>query len=248
MTSDGAIVVMHRQKESSDTIVVKKKKADFERVLDYLEYEILTGVLKPRERLVESDCMQRYDAKRSTVRKALKELAIKGFVRLHKNRGAAVADLCESEIQDIYSVRILLENYATDLIVKNVDQASLDKIKKFHAQFGEFVRENDFAGMLTTNIKFHQAIFRLCGNNVLTDLIDQLRTRSHLLRHYIWRQPGRLHKSVEEHAELIRAIENRDSGELKRINEKHITAGIAPYLADLWPRSNEVSGPSEKGG
>ena len=43
-----------------------------------LEMAILTGEMKPRERLVESDLISRFNVKRFSVRKAIQELAYRG--------------------------------------------------------------------------------------------------------------------------------------------------------------------------
>ena len=211
----------------------KKQAVDIEKLIGEIELDILTGVLKPRERLVEFDLMDKYGLNRNTIRMILKELQLKQLVAHYPNRGMMVAELSEKEIEDIYYVRILLENSAADMVVKNSDDNIMSRIKQYGSDFENFVRENNFRGMVVSNFSFHQVIFQMSGNVVLTGMIDQLRTRSHLLRHYIWREPGRLEQSLIEHEALINFINDKDIKSFKELNEKHILAGIKKYTQDV---------------
>ena len=88
------------------------RQNNFERVLEILEFKILSSVLKPRERLIERELMEEYGISRGTVRKILKELAVKTLVNHISNRGAVVAEPTTKEVEDIYHTRVLLESYA----------------------------------------------------------------------------------------------------------------------------------------
>ena len=61
---------------------------------------ILTGELKPRERLVESELIKKFNVKRFTIRKAIQELVHLGFVEFTPNKGARVADITDEELED----------------------------------------------------------------------------------------------------------------------------------------------------
>ena len=221
------------------------KNVELNKVFEAAEFDILTGVLKPRERLIETDCMLHYQTNRNTIRKVFKDLELKKLVKHYPNRGVMVAELSEKEIADIVSTRVRLESWAADMVVKNSSSKALNRIRQHHSEFVNFIQKKNFRGTLISNIQFHQTIFQLCGNDVLSEIIDQLRTRSHLLRHYIWRQPRRLEKSIEEHEDLIKAIENGDAERLRQINERHITAGVKNYIEDIKSLKPEIK-PKER--
>ena len=92
--------------ENVDIIVNNYSMADT--VYKKLKVAILTGNLKPRERLVETDLGSKLKVNRSEVRKAIQELAQKGFVELIPNKGARVIDVSNDELEDIYRVRLHL--------------------------------------------------------------------------------------------------------------------------------------------
>ena len=81
-----------------------------------IEEDIIFGRLRPRERLVEDDLIERLGGTRHTVRQALVELERLGIVRRERNRGATVRDFSPEEVEDIYAMRELLHRHAATLI------------------------------------------------------------------------------------------------------------------------------------
>ena len=79
------------------------------RVSSEMEAAILSGRLKPRERLIEMDLISRFGGSRTVIREALKKLEAKGLVRTIPYRGALVADLTVGEVEEIYFVRVAIE-------------------------------------------------------------------------------------------------------------------------------------------
>jgi DNA-binding GntR family transcriptional regulator len=73
-------------------------------------------------------------------------------------------------------------------------------------------------------------LLKMCDNAVLSEIIEQLRTRSHLVLHSHWRQPGAIKKSIEEHQKILQAIQTRSAATLKKLNEKHTRASLKSYL------------------
>ncbi len=76
-----------------------RKKEEFDKFLATLENLILTGVIKPRERLIEADLVQRLNVSRYLIRDGLKILEAKGLVKIIPYKGAVVTDLSEKEIE-----------------------------------------------------------------------------------------------------------------------------------------------------
>ncbi len=187
-------------------------------------------MLKPRERLVEDDLLHRYNTSRFVIRNAFKHLEFQGLIKYYRNKVAAVSDLSEGEAVNIYSLRILLENFAFDLIKGRVNEAILIALKGHNTDFEEAVKTQNFKLLLTSNEKFHECVFRACGNPILSETINCMRTRANLLSHYYWRLPGQIEKSLSEHKIIIRCMSTWDSVELKRINKEHVLASLEAYL------------------
>lgn len=216
-----------------------KKKHVYESCLKEMEYEILCGQLSPRERLIEGDFMERFGVTRGTIRKVFKALEFKQLVRYLPNRGVIVAEATPKEMEDIFNLRVKLENYALETAVEKIDDQVLRQIEEHQISFENAVKGNKLKHILDSNVLFHQSVFRASDNLVLCDMIDQLRIRAHLWQHYLVGHPERLEESTNEHWIIIGCLKSRDSNRLKKINHKHIRRGYQCYLEDQDNRRSE---------
>ena len=206
---------------------------NFHHTLKQLEFDILSGYFKPRERLIEKDLCERYKASRGTIRKVLQELEIKHIIKHFSNRGSAVAEPTKKEMEDIYNTRVLLENHAIDLLVTQIDKLELEKLIHYRDVFEKAVEDEDLKGIMESNGLFHQEIFQACDNAIILELIDQLRKRSHVWQHYIVGHADRLRQTVEEHGAIVDCLRKNNFTGLKEINENHLTMGFKSYMEDL---------------
>ena len=111
------------------------KNNAFNILLEQLEVDILSGFFRPRERLIESELIQKYNVSRGAIRNALKELNFNHLVELYPNRGAIVAEHSAKEMEDIYNARILLEGFAIKNSIRNIDKDTLNQILYLEADF-----------------------------------------------------------------------------------------------------------------
>ena len=206
---------------------------DFFRIYERLELDILSGFFKPRERLIEKELCQRYQASRGTIRKVLQELEFNHLVKHFSNRGATVAEPTKKEMHDIFNSRLLLENHAIDMAMQNSNAFDLERIVHYQQAFENAVANGDLKGIVAANRMFHQQIYEACDNAVVMEMIDQLRKRSHVWQHYIVGHADRMHVTMEEHDAMVRSLEKIDGPGLKKINETHLTRGYKSYMEDL---------------
>lgn len=219
----------------------KITKVQFNQALRNLEMDILIGVYKPRERLIESEMLEKYGVTRNAVRNMFKELQIKGLIKHIPNRGVLVAELDTKEANELYSIRVLLENHALDLVARHLNDSSLDRIIQINQEFEDAVDRNDFHSMVNTNVDFHQEIFKVSGNSILTDMIHQLRNRALNIRHYVWLQPGQVRKSVEDHRTIIQMLKNRDAKGLRKNNRSHMLAAYELYTGKKFRSNGKIT-------
>jgi len=202
------------------------------RVFKEIEGAILSGHLKPRERLVEMDFISKFGVSRTVIREALKKLEAKGLIRTAPYRGAVVADLTIEEIEEIYFVRTELEKIAARLVLENITRVEIQELKKFSREVEKNLREKTHQ-MIEIDSEFHRMIFKACRNNYLYDMIDFLRTKAHIVRFNAWSLPHRIEESVIEHREMIKAIEERNLSQFEKLIVKHLTFSKNSYMSQL---------------
>ena len=209
------------------------RQSEFKEILKRLETDILSGFFHPKERLIEKSLCQRYQASRGTIRQVLKELEFKQLINHHSNRGAVIAEPTKKEIEDIFGTRVLLENHALDFVIQNIDRQTLAQVITYQAAFEKAAKAKNLRAIMNSNRLFHNGIFQTCGNVVITEIIDQLRKRSHMWQHYIVGQPGRMQKTIEEHRDIVRCLQTGNASKLKKLNEQHLAEGYKSYMEDL---------------
>jgi len=193
-----------------------------ESVYKKLEMAILTGHLKPRERLVESEISSQLRVKRFAARKAIQELAQKGFVELIPNKGARVIDLTDREVEDNYRVRMNLELLAAELMVERITAADLKAIRKIQKEYAEAVTRGRIKDMILKNEEFHKALLQVTGNRFLCELLDKIKNAAFSLRYNTYFMLGIASRTVSDHEAILRALERRDLKTLKRILRESI--------------------------
>ncbi len=206
---------------------------DFLRAYDQLENAILTGEMKPRERLVESDLAARLGMSRTPVREALRRLEERGLVRILPHRGAVVSDISPAEVENIYAVRIYLECLASRLACERFGPEGLQRVKEMGEAYETEAARKEIRSLMRANDRFHDAIYMASGNPCLFELIQQLRRQVHAVRFYAWAQPERITRSLAEHQKILEALRRRDAAHLADLTRDHLRVAKESYLAYL---------------
>jgi DNA-binding GntR family transcriptional regulator len=207
-----------------------------------LEMAILTGELKPRERLVESELISKFRVKRFAVRKAIHELAHRGFVEITPNKGARVVDISDKEVEDVYLVRMNLELLAADLLIEKMTSEKLAHIKKVQKEYVKAVKNGSFEEMVSKNEAFHRTLYQLTENRFLAEHLEKIANAIFALRYNAYFLLGIAQKTVADHGAMIEAIEKKDAEGLKRILKESIIYPKMIYLSRKMgsPHSTET--------
>jgi DNA-binding GntR family transcriptional regulator len=209
---------------------------DVLRAYEQLESAILTGELKPRERLVEKDLAERLGVSRTPVREALRRLEERGLVRILPHRGAVVADFSPGDVENIYAVRTYLEVLASRLACERIRPEDVEHVREMEAAYATQAASGDFRALMSADDRFHDAIYVAAGNSCLLELIQQLRRQVHAVRFNAWAQPERITRSLAEHRQMVQAFERRDGARLADLTREHLGVAKDTYLAHLGTR------------
>lgn len=144
-----------------------------EQVKEELLDEILSGRVKPGDRLVESQIAKRMGISQSPVREALRDLVAMRFVEVEPHKGARVRLIQRREILEIYPVRAALEELAGKLAVQNKADC-FNELEDSLALMKRAFKARDAHKMAHWDACFHRAIVKSSGNQILIDSWDSL--------------------------------------------------------------------------
>lgn len=195
-----------------------------------LERAIIMGELRPRERLLELSISKQLATNRSKVRSAFRALAEKGLIFLTPGRGAVVAEYTPKQVRDMYLVRQILEAAALELAMAHITSEAIATLRELAERFSVGVQSCDFSELTACNDAFHRYLLHMGDNESLSQMIDQLWLRCHLVRHFAWLDREHLKRSAAEHKEILDILERGDIAQLKELYERHTIGGRDAYL------------------
>lgn len=143
----------------------------FNSLLGKLQKDILTGKLKPGEKLTEQSICKAYGVSRTPVREALRQLESDGLVENILNRGAFVIGMSEQDYEDMFELRKAYEVQAVKWAIERISEEEMDRLEETFEFMEFYTLRNDIEKMLTINSGFHQVIYEASHNRMLQKLL-----------------------------------------------------------------------------
>jgi DNA-binding GntR family transcriptional regulator len=196
-----------------------------QRVKLVLHRAIVSGTIPGGTRLVEESIAREFAADPRQVRDAICELAAEGLVRMDGTGEAVVHELCRSDLEDIYQVRMLLEPLAA---ARAASLASQDDIVRAVKVLAAMEAETDAGRWADYNSSFHRVIDESGSSPRLVAILENLREASACyVRHSILAGPDRADQANAEHEEIIRAVIARDPAAAADATFRHLDGTLS---------------------
>jgi DNA-binding GntR family transcriptional regulator len=174
------------------------------RVKRVLHRGIVSGTIPGGTRLVQSVIARELAVSTRQVREGLFDLAAEGLVRIDGKGAAVVHELCLSDLEDIYQIRILLEPVAA---ARGASLASKETSLQAAALVAAMKPETDAARWADLDSSFHRVIGGPGNSPRLAGMLENLRDLSaRYVRHSVAAAPDRIRESNAEHEEILRAV------------------------------------------
>lgn len=197
-------------------------------VFNLLRQDILTGRLRPGERLRVESLRQRYEVGGSPLREALMRLQSEGFVVLEENKGFSVAGVSLGHLQDLSRTRIEIEGLALKWSIANGNvQWESDVVGAMHRLASvpkrvEGVGPGQNADWLRYHRQFHAALVSACNSPVLLGLRERLFDQAERYVALSIGAGGAVRDDVSEHEAIMEAALSRDSELAQVLNRRHL--------------------------
>jgi DNA-binding GntR family transcriptional regulator len=202
-----------------------------DQVVAEIRQAILSGRLKPGERLVEGRLAAELGVSRNPVREAIRALASEGLVEVRARRGAAVATMTEQEARETIELRALLEGQNARLAARRQDKQIIGRIEAALNKGSAAVAAKRFDQLFDLNQLFHRELAAAGQNTVLGELLQKLRERTAML--FSPQDPARQARTWEEHAAILRAIIDGDERAAASLAGEHVMRAGMDFLVGL---------------
>jgi DNA-binding GntR family transcriptional regulator len=201
----------------------RKRGSGVKMVYDLLRDEILDLKLAPGSLVDEVQLAERFKMSRTPIREALVRLAGEGLIETLPNRSTMVSNIDFLNMNTFFDALVLMYRVTTRLAAQNHRADDLPAIHNFHRKYAAAVETRDALKMIATNVAFHVAIAESGRNPYFSGLFRRLLDEGQRILRLYYRSydeqfPQRF---VDEHAEIIAAIEARDVEKADALGKAH---------------------------
>lgn len=191
-----------------------------EELAGLLRTEIVENRLSPGERLTEEGLAERYGMSRTPVREALRVLAREALLDYRPHAGYAVAAVSLDDIDDLYTIRVAIE----EQVAARIESIpALDGLGPLEAFWGRPPAEQspDLA-LVFADEQFHQGLADTAGSAVFSSMLRNINHRLHVVRIRDFANAERVRRTFEQHASILGALRARDTRLARALLRAHI--------------------------
>ncbi|WP_419393216.1 GntR family transcriptional regulator [Cytobacillus praedii] len=215
-----------------------------DRVACELRMQIISGLIESGTILSENKLAADFAVSRSPIREALKILASENLIRLER-MGAVVIGLTEKEIEEIYDVRLLIETFVFERLVKMDTHELVNELSKIHEMMKVAIKFKDADEFSYQDVLFHETIIRAINHSYMLMIWNNLKPVMESLillsmRARFKEKYEDFTRIVENHELYIEAIKTRDRTLMVRSLHQNFD-DVQGKVEDLWMSQQMLS-------
>lgn len=191
---------------------------------------IIRGEIKPGDRLRETDLAEQIGLSRTPIREAIRKLESDGIVEHQPRVGAMVKKLSQQEIVELYEMRIVIEQTAAQMAAKHISDAEVATLRAINAEIAEGDTPDVSAKL---NRDFHDCILHAARNRYLALSFQGLAHQFVLLGATTIESQSRVSEVVEQHDEIVQALQDRDPEAVTVAMRAHMETSLRHRLKGL---------------
>jgi len=203
----------------TNSATLLRREIAYERLKDALQH----AELEPGEVLSETRLSRALGISRTPVREALHQLAQEGLVQVIPGRAVTVAAPSVQTVMDVVHLRLLLEPELVRLATESMTDGQLRELGRSVDKMEGACQNGDHLSWSRADTVFHDILGQACPNELLGDVVIQMRNRAHHLANIDSQtNPARLTECTAEHREIADCVSGRDADGASLAVREHI--------------------------
>jgi DNA-binding GntR family transcriptional regulator len=199
---------------------------------DAIERYIFDRVLRPDQRLIESELSEKLGLSRTPLREALRQLEVKGLITKLPTGGYVVTYYTSEDVIHIFEIREALETQAMRLACDRATREQLDRAGECCNQFDRAIIGLGTDGVDWNNL-FHEEMYNACGNKQLISAIQNYRDVVQLKHVSQFYSEEYLERFGKEHRSILDAVRQRDKNKAELAVKTHLNTVCDTYIKFL---------------
>lgn len=193
-----------------------------EQVVEQIRTAIIEGRLRPNDHIVENVLTHQLGISRTPVREALILLERDGLVVSHPHRGCFVRNFTVDDVEDIFTMRTTLENFAGERIMDRLVEGDYLHLEALIEQQHKSIIAKDFKAVQTVDMSFHQYIVDKSNHALLIQnwrqIVAQIAAILYIRAEAVPDYDEQL--VIHVHSLIVQAYRQHNLAELMRLNRE----------------------------
>jgi len=191
---------------------------------DRLRAAIRNGVLKPGTRLIERELAERLGVSRIPIREAIQRLVDEGLARKLPHRGAQVYTPTRDEIEEISSLRVILERFVVERVVQRWQPHYEEELHQIVNAMRRAATQHDLQEVYAQDYRFHLTLWRIAQHSMMLEVLSTLRAR---ISRFLYEANGalttaELEMHINSHDDLIEVLRHGEVAPAQDAFMRHV--------------------------
>lgn len=196
-----------------------------EAVNEKIRKMIVTGVLRPGEKINVDDLSRKFQVSPTPIREALGRLEQEGLAARIPRVGWQVAKLSHAEFIFLHDFQKVLEQAICERILPLAEKIDFIHSRSINETMAFFVKTEQYDRILEENEKFHMSLYEVCPNRILLETLRNTWDNLKWQRRIMIASKEYLDRYFAEHMEILNALEASDAPRVREAVDRHFHTG-----------------------
>ncbi len=195
-------------------------------VIERMKQAIINGELVDDQKVTELEMAEWFGVSRGLIREVIRELENSGILINIPYRGTFVRALTAERVNELYTLRDILEEYAVELAVDKADEAGINNLREIIEKMYRYAKSEDVDSLVETDLEFHKTLYALSQHQLLIDMLERLSGQTHMFiqaTKAIYSLFPSLDEVARSHEPIVEAIAARQGQNARNAIHYHIS-------------------------
>ena len=183
---------------------------------------IISGELTPGTRIIEAEVASQLGVSRGPLREALRILETEGLLESIPGRGSFVIQTSKRDIQELYSLRCILEEEAMRLAIDNGTKDDFDRLQKTVESMLKAAEEQRQREVREFDYQFHSQIWEIADHILLRNVLESITIQVRMYLAVQTQLYDDLPDGVFDHQLILQALRNREKDTAVQLLKDHL--------------------------
>ena len=217
----------------------QKRPTLMNQALEEIRDVIRKGKLKPGDRLVEMQLAKEMHISRFPIREALRYLEKEGLVETKPFKGTYVTQLTERDMEELYSLRSAIEEFAVRILIKHIDAEKIGKLESILQSMQQASKKEDLDKLISEDFRFHQTICELSEHRKLLEVWLTLENQLRVFLTIEKQLFGNSLQFVKSHNPILEAIQGRKIRPAQKAIRDHLDWAMQVIRKGYWEKASK---------